>query len=46
VVAPVEELAAALAERYTGLADRLMLYLPFTPGECDDLWRALLKRSN
>jgi hypothetical protein len=46
VVAPVEELGAALAERYTGLADRLMVYIPFNPGERDDLWRALLKRSN
>jgi probable F420-dependent oxidoreductase len=46
VVVPAEELAAALAERYAGLADRLMLYLPFKPGERDDLWRALLKRSN
>jgi probable F420-dependent oxidoreductase len=46
VVAPVEELGAALAERYAGLADRLMVYIPFNPGERDDLWRALLKRSN
>ena len=46
VVAPPEELAAALAERYAGLADRLMLYIPFKPGERDAVWRALLKRSN
>jgi probable F420-dependent oxidoreductase len=46
VVASTGELSAALAERYTGLADRLMLYLPFNPGERDEFWRALLKRSN
>jgi alkanesulfonate monooxygenase SsuD/methylene tetrahydromethanopterin reductase-like flavin-dependent oxidoreductase (luciferase family) len=44
VVAPVEELAAALSERYTGLADRLMPYIPFQPGDRETLWRALLKR--
>jgi hypothetical protein len=47
VVAPAAAgLAAALAERYAGLADRLMLYIPFKPGERDAVWRALLKRSN
>jgi len=46
VVAPAEELAAALAERYAGLADRLMPYIPFQPGEREAMWRALLKRSN
>lgn len=35
-------LAAALRERYTGLVDRLSLYLPFSPGERGDLWQALL----
>jgi len=46
VVAPVEELATALEERYAGLADRLMPYIPFKPGEREAMWRALLKRSN
>ena len=46
VVAPVEELAMALEERYAGLADRLMPYIPFKPGEREAMWRALLKRSN
>jgi probable F420-dependent oxidoreductase len=36
-----DELPAALAERYRGLADRLMLYLPFVPGERDEFWRSL-----
>jgi probable F420-dependent oxidoreductase len=35
------KLAAALKERYTGLADRLTLYLPFKPGEKDAFWREL-----
>jgi len=43
VVAPAEELAASLRTRYNGLADRLMLYLPFRPGERDDFWRRLIK---
>ncbi len=37
------QLAAALRERYTGLADRLALYLPFTPGEKDAWWAELVK---
>ena len=44
VVAPAEELPMALAERYTGLADRLMIYIPFTPGERETIWRVLLKQ--
>lgn len=35
------ELAAALHERYDGLADRLALYTPFTPGERDAFWKEL-----
>ena len=46
VVAPVEDLAAALEDRYAGLVDRLMPYIPFQPGEGETLWRALLKRSS
>jgi hypothetical protein len=34
--------AAALKQHYQGLADRLSLYLPFTPGERDAFWRTLL----
>lgn len=36
------ELAAALRERYAGLADRLTLYTPFVPGQRDAFWKALL----
>ncbi len=38
-----QELPSALAERYTGLVDRLGLYLPYIPGERDDFWRSFLK---
>jgi probable F420-dependent oxidoreductase len=41
-VSPADELPAALAERYAGLADRLGLYVPFKPGERDDFWRGLM----
>lgn len=44
VVAPPEELAAALKRRYQGLVDRLSLYLPFLPGQQDDFWRNLVGR--
>ena len=37
--AAVEDLAAALKERYAGIADRLSLYKPFSPGEDTDFWR-------
>jgi len=37
------ELADALKERYAGIADRLTLYLPFTPGEKDVFWREMAK---
>jgi probable F420-dependent oxidoreductase len=41
VVADPGDLAAALRERYHGLADRLTLYLPFRPGERDLFWQNL-----
>jgi probable F420-dependent oxidoreductase len=42
VVAPSGELGRALARRYTGLADRLTLYLPFRLGERDAFWKSLV----
>ena len=42
-VAEADELADALRERYTGIADRLTVYMPFEPGERDDFWRQLCK---
>jgi probable F420-dependent oxidoreductase len=32
-------LPAELHKRYSGIADRLSLYIPFTPGERDDFWK-------
>jgi len=37
-------LPAALKERYAGLADRLTLYLPFSPGEKDGFWKEMAKK--
>ncbi|MBC8333280.1 MAG: TIGR03617 family F420-dependent LLM class oxidoreductase [Anaerolineae bacterium] len=42
VVAKPEDVPYALKERYTGLADRISLYSPFSPGERDDFWRHLI----
>ena len=36
-----QELALALKQRYTGLVERLTLYLPFVPGQKDGWWRDL-----
>ena len=36
------DLPAALQARYQGLVDRLGLYIPFVPGQRDELWKALL----
>ncbi len=41
VVCAEDHLAAALLDRYAGLADRLGLYLPFVPGQRDGLWKRL-----
>ncbi len=40
------DLAAALRERYQGLADRLTLYTPFIPGEKDAFWSRLIRELN
>lgn len=39
VVAPFDQLGAALRERYTGVLDRITLYMPYIPGELDPAWR-------
>lgn len=44
VVAPWQDLGAALARRYRGRAARLAIYLPFRPGERDEFWRDLARR--
>jgi probable F420-dependent oxidoreductase len=35
------ELAEAIHERYTSLADRITLYMPFVPGSMDSFWKHL-----
>lgn len=37
-----EKLGEALLTNYTGLADRISLYMPFIPGEKDAFWSGLL----
>jgi probable F420-dependent oxidoreductase len=46
VIADPGELAAAIRQRYQDLADRLTLYIPFTPGERDELWANLINQLN
>jgi probable F420-dependent oxidoreductase len=41
-----EALGAALLDRYSGLLDRINLYLPFVPGQMDDFWRGLVRVMN
>jgi probable F420-dependent oxidoreductase len=43
VVTSPAALPDALRDRYSGVADRLGLYLPYSPGKRDDFWRHLLK---
>jgi probable F420-dependent oxidoreductase len=43
VLASPADLGSALLERYSQLADRLTLYLPFFPGERDPFWREMVK---
>ena len=42
VVSAPADLPEALSERYSGLLDRLGLYIPFVPGERDEFWRNLI----
>ena len=42
VEAAPDEIGPALRDRYEGLIERVALYLPFVPGERDDLWRATI----
>ena len=42
VEAAPEELGPALEERYSGLVDRVALYLPLVPGERDAFWRKVV----
>jgi probable F420-dependent oxidoreductase len=42
VIAPEDELAAALKARYADLVDRLNLYQPFQPGVMGSFWRRMV----
>jgi probable F420-dependent oxidoreductase len=37
------EMAAALRKRYSALADRLAIYIPFIPEDKDEFWRELVR---
>jgi probable F420-dependent oxidoreductase len=42
VEAGPDEIGHAIRERYTGLIDRIALYLPFMPGQDDRLWQTTI----
>jgi len=39
VEAPLDQIGAALRQRYAGVLDRVFSYMPYVPGELDDAWR-------
>jgi alkanesulfonate monooxygenase SsuD/methylene tetrahydromethanopterin reductase-like flavin-dependent oxidoreductase (luciferase family) len=43
VVASPEEVGPAILHRYAGLIDRATLYLPYQPGQFDDLWQPTIQ---
>jgi alkanesulfonate monooxygenase SsuD/methylene tetrahydromethanopterin reductase-like flavin-dependent oxidoreductase (luciferase family) len=43
LVTDADSLSSKLQARYQGLADRLTLYTPFTPGEKDEVWKKLVE---
>ncbi len=43
VLAGSDELPKCLVERYQDLADRLMVYQPFIPGDRDEFWKGLTR---
>lgn len=38
-----DDVGVAIRERYTGLVDRVSLYMPFIPGQQDGFWRNTLR---
>jgi probable F420-dependent oxidoreductase len=40
VQAPLDSLGQGLRARYDGVLDRVACYMPFVPGELDEVWRA------
>ncbi|HWS81157.1 MAG TPA: TIGR03617 family F420-dependent LLM class oxidoreductase [Rubrobacter sp.] len=43
VEAAPDDIGSALEERYTGLIDRVTLYIPFVPGERDAFWQTVVE---
>lgn len=43
VIAPPDQLAGRLLDKYNGLLDRVALYAPFVPGQNEADWRALVE---
>ena len=41
--APPEQLGRALRERYTGVLDRIALYMPFVPGQNEGFWTTVIE---
>ena len=46
IEAAPDDIGSALEERYTGLIDRVTLYIPFVPGERDEFWREVIGSTN
>jgi len=42
IIAPPDRVGQAALERYRGLVDRIMFYIPYAPGQMDGFWRASL----
>ena len=43
IEATPDEIGPALEERYSGLIDRVALYIPFVPGERDEFWQTVVR---
>ena len=43
IEAAPDDIGSALKERYTGLIDRVALYIPFVPGERDAFWQTVVE---
>jgi probable F420-dependent oxidoreductase len=43
IEAAPDDIGSALKERYTGLIDRVTLYIPFVPGQRDAFWQTVVE---
>jgi probable F420-dependent oxidoreductase len=43
IIASAAKLPAIMLDRYAGVVDRLGLYKPFMPGECDEFWKNVIR---